>query len=150
MKLPVTGAEYLSVFLTLYVFLVVFSLFKKTELWKWFLAVMLLLFSVTHYHPQWFLWLSPFLLILAVENKKTILFSAGLFLTWFITTLLFEPSLSISLFAPVSKNLINVIPPSETINRFYDVFSFKSLVRSVAAGISLGISTLVFKNEETA
>lgn len=150
MKLSLSGAEYLSVFITGYIFLIVLCTIKKLSLWKWFLMIMLLLFGVTHYHPQWFLWLTPFLIIFMIEKPKYRLLPAVILLTWLIITLLFEPSLSISLFAPLSKNLISVKPLSETINRYYNVFDFRSLVRSVSAGISLGIAVLLFKNEETA
>lgn len=149
-KIPVSGAEYLSLFVVFYIFLLLLGTFKKLELWKWFLLVMLLFFSVTHYHPQWFLWISPLLLIETANYKKYFLLSVCLLIFWLMITFLFEPSLSISLFAPVSKSLMAVKPLSEQLNRYYDVFTLKSLIRSAAAGISLGIAVLLFKNEETA
>lgn len=147
-KIPVSGAEYLSFFVVLYLFLVGISFIKKVELWKWFLAVMLLFFSVTHYHPQWFLWLSPFLILFWVEYKKYWLLPVILLMSWTVITLLFEPSLSISLFAPVNKALQSVKPLSETLNRFYDVFDFKSLIRSIAAGISLTMVILLARDKK--
>ncbi len=148
-KLLVSGAEYLSVFVVFYIFLVGISFVKKVELWKWFLMVLLLFFSVTHYHPQWFLWISPFLIFFGVEYKKFWLLPIVLFMTWTVITLLFEPSLSVSLFAPVDKSLMSVRPLSEIINRFYNVFDFKSLIRSIAAGISLTIVVLLIRDEKT-
>ncbi len=147
-KILVSGAEYLSVFVVLYIFLLGISLIKKVELWKWFLIVMLLFFSITHYHPQWFLWVSPFLLIFWVKNRKYILLPIILFFSWLAITLLFEPSLSISLFAPVNNSLVWVKPLSETVNHYYDGFILKSLIRSVFAGVSLFMSVLMLKDEE--
>lgn len=149
-KISISGAEYLSLFVVFYVFLLLLSTFKKLELWKWFLLVMLLFFSVTHYHPQWFLWISPLLIIEIVNYKKYFLLPVCLLIFWLMITFLFEPSLSISLFAPVSNSLINVKPLSEQLNRYYDIFTLKSLIRSIAAGVSLGIAVLLFKHEETA
>lgn len=147
-KIPVSGAEYLSVFIVLYIFLLGISLVKKVELWKWFLIVMLLFFSVTHYHPQWFLWISPFLILFWVEYRKFWPLPIALLITWLVITLLFEPSLSISLFAPVNNSLQSVKPLSETLNRFYDVFAFKSLIRSLFAGLGLFMTALIMKDEE--
>ena len=138
-KLPVSGAEYLSIFVVIYVFLVVLSNFKKIELWKWFLSVMLLFFSATHYHPQWFLWLTPFLIIFWVEYQNLKIFPIILYACWFLIMIFFEPSLSIALFAPLFHPLSQTVPLSVSFSKFYDVFQFKSLIRSVFAGISLFI-----------
>ena len=138
-KMPVSGAEYLSVFVVLYIFLVGISFLKKIELWKWFLAVLLLFFSVTHYHPQWFLWLSPFLVFFWVDYPRFRIFPVSLFFCWFLILLLFEPSLSVSLFAPISYSLNEVMPLSDFLSRYYDVFQLKSIIRSIFAGVSLFI-----------
>ena len=138
-KMPVSGAEYLSVFVVLYIFLAGISFLKKIELWKWFLAVLLLFFSVTHYHPQWFLWLSPFLVFFWVDYPRFRIFPVSLFFCWFLILLLFEPSLSVSLFAPISYSLNEVMPLSDFLSRYYDVFQLKSIIRSIFAGVSLFI-----------
>lgn len=143
-KLNVSGAEYLSIFILFFVFLLFLTSLKKLELWKWFLLVMLLFFSLTHYHPQWFLWLSPFLVFLLVDYPSLRGVTVLLFICWFIIMLLFEPSLSISLFAPVFNNLSHAISFSEVIARYYDVFQLKSIVRSIFAGLALFTSVRLF------
>lgn len=147
-KIPVSGAEYLSIFVVIYVFLVVLSNLKKIELWKWFLSVMLLFFSVTHYHPQWFLWLTPFLIIFWVEYQNLKIFPVILYACWFLITIFFEPSLSIALFVPIFHPLSQTVPLSVSFSKFYDVFQFKSLVRSIFAGISLASVLLLLYHEE--
>lgn len=147
-KINVSGAEYLSIFVVIYIFILGIILLKKIELWKVFALVMLLFFSVTHYHPQWFLWLTPFLIIFIVNYKKLWIFPIILLFCWLLITLFFEPSLSIGLFAPLWKNLSNVQPLSEVFGKYYDVFQLKSLIRSVFSGISLVICFLFSRNEE--
>ena len=64
MKLPLSGAEYLSVFMVAYFVLLILatrSHNQKDSLWRFGLVLMLLFFAITHYHPQWFLWVAPFL-----------------------------------------------------------------------------------------
>jgi len=136
-KIPVSGAEYLSLFTLLYVFLFVLSLVKKGELWQWFLAVLLIFFSVTHYHPQWFLWIAPFLVIFMVEHRRLIILPLTLFFSWLLVTLLFEPSLSVALLAPISPSLVKLPALTTVINPYYDVFQLKSFLRSIFAGVAL-------------
>jgi hypothetical protein len=142
-KIPVSGAEYLSLFTLLYSFLFVLSLAKKREVWQWFLAVLLIFFSVTHYHPQWFLWTAPFLVIFMVEYRRLIILPLTLLFCWLFITLLFEPSLSVALFAPISPSLIKLPPLTEVLNHYYDVFQLKSFLRSIFAGVALLIVFLI-------
>jgi hypothetical protein len=139
-KINVSGAEYLSLFVVFYVGLLLLTNFKKMVLWKWFLMVMLVLFSLTHYHPQWFLWLSPLLVIFWAEYPDKRIYPLIFFWSWFLITLFFEPSLSISLFAPISPSLKEVTSLADLANRFFDAFLLKSLIRSVFAGAALAIS----------
>ena len=149
-KIPVSGAEYLSVFLVLYVFLILFSLVRKIDLWKWFFMTMLLFFSVTHYHPQWFLWLTPFLIIFWLEYPHLKFIPIVLLGCWFLIMIFFEPSLSIALFAPVFPQLTRIVPFSVALSRIYDIYQFRSLIRSIFAGTCLTASILLFKKDEIA
>lgn len=146
--ISVSGAEYLSLFVVGYVLFLFLAIFKKIELWRSFTLVMLLFFSVTHFHPQWFLWITPFLIIFIIEHPKLEFLPLSLLICWLIITLLFEPSLSVGLFAPLSHSLVQTVPLSTTIARFYDVFQLKSLVRSVFAGVSLATVILLLKDDQ--
>lgn len=147
-RIYVSGAEYLSLFIVCYIGLFLLASFKKLDLWKWFLAVMLVLFSVTHYHPQWFLWISPLLVIFWVECPDKKIYPLIFWGCWLLLTLFFEPSLSISLFAPIVPILRKAIPLSDLVSQFYDVFQLKSLVRSIFAGTSLAIAWPLFRGHE--
>lgn len=143
-RIPVSGAEYLSLFTVLYIFLLGLAWMRKGDLWKWFLTVMLLFFSLTHYHPQWFLWITPFLIYFLLEYSSLWIVPAVLLLGWLVLTLLFEPSLSISLFAPISPSLSKAVSLSDLINPYYDAFQLKSLIRSVFAAFSLFLLSVIF------
>ena len=146
--IPVSGAEGISIFIFLFsIFCIHIAHFgKPKDLWKYYLGVMLLFFSITHYHPQWFLWITPFLLIELIKNNfKHLWLQLGLLGSWLLITLLFEPSLNIGLFSPVFPSLQEVVPFSEVINKFYNPFQIKTFIRSAFAGISLGMTWLNFK-----
>jgi len=107
---------------------------------------LLLFFSVTHYHPQWFLWITPFLFLFLVGNfYKRILLVVILFVCWFGITLLFESSLSYGLFNPLLPDLNQTISLSDIPGKYTNIFQFKSLVRSIFAGVSL---FTIFKYEQ--
>lgn len=148
-KINISGAEYLSLFVVLYFSLLLLVNLKEIDLWKWFLAVMFVLFSVTHYHPQWFLWVSPLLVIFWVRYPDKKIYPLLCWSCWLLLTLFFEPSLSISLFAPVVPILKEAIPLTDLVGRLYDVFQLKSLIRSVFAGTALATTLpLLLSHEE--
>lgn len=137
---PVSGAEVVFPFI-LFLFIIYFLAYyskKKIPLVTHFLAILLLIFSVTHYHPQWFLWITPFLIWELVENRfRNILLVFILFVCWLVITLFFEPSLSLGLFNPLWPQLERAAGLSVLLGRYTDVFQFKSLVRSVFAATAL-------------
>jgi len=144
MKLPLSGAEYLSVFLVAYFVLLILAARVKNQkdnLWRFGLVLMLLFFAVTHYHPQWFLWMAPFLVWLWLNEKGQYRpYLILMFASWFLITLFFEPSLHIGLLAPVAPNLLKMGSLTDLVKRFYDVFLIKSLIRSFFAAIVLFLS----------
>ena len=134
---PVSGAEVIYPFIIGLLVIYLFAYFsqKKIHLVNYFLAVFLLIFSVTHYHPQWVLCITPFLIWELVANKfKNLLLTIILFVSWLMITFLFEPSLSLGLFNPLWPQLNQAPDLSVLLSRYFDVFQFKSLVRSVFAG----------------
>lgn len=153
MKLPLSGAEYLSIFVFGYFILLFFATRlanQKEILWKLGLALMLLFFSVTHYHPQWFLWLTPFLIWDIINyGKKHLSYIMILLFCYLAVLLFFEPSLHIGLFAPIAPNLIKVGSLTDLISRFYDVFLIKSLLRTLFAATAAYLIYLNFRHGST-
>lgn len=153
MKFPVSGAEAISPFVLVLIFLYFFAYYRRKRLAveHYFLTILLLVLSITHYHPQWFLWVTPFFVIeLVRRNFENWLVILTLFLAWLFITLTFEPSLSIGLFAPINPQLSSFPGLSEVLERYTDVFQLKSIARSVFAGASLYLvhSVFVGKNEK--
>lgn len=140
MKLNVSGAEGVYPFI-LGLVLIYFHAYYKGRLillGYYILAILLLLFSVTHFHPQWFLWVTPLLNWEAVTGKlKYWPILATLFFCWLFITLFFEPSLSYGLFHPIIPALKETVGLSEIIGKYYDVNLIKSIIRSVFAGASV-------------
>jgi len=139
MTLPVTAAEGIPVFLLGY-FLLLFVANKKcgqkSYLWRLGLALTLLFISVTHYHPQWFLWATPFLIWLMVEFGDKYVYPILFILVGFIVHLLFfDPSLHLGLLAPIFPTLSQLKPLEGIL--FFDQFMLRNIFRALTAATSI-------------
>lgn len=147
----VSGADILYLFIIFYLLLLfyTFRFGEFSNLWKFFLAVFLLFFSLTNYHPQWFLWITPLFIIWIAKSPKEWFYPSSLFLLFVGIALLFEPSLSIGLFAPLSPSLGEVQGLSSFVSKFFPPSQASSILRSIFAAFSIWITLdlLLFKKE---
>jgi len=80
---------------------------QKFRLWQIGLYFFLIYFATTDFHPQWFLWLMPFVVVDLVKNNMFYWQAWFLALTsWVLITLTFEASLNLGIFIPINSNLI--------------------------------------------
>ncbi|PIP85541.1 hypothetical protein COY48_00390 [Candidatus Collierbacteria bacterium CG_4_10_14_0_8_um_filter_43_86] len=108
------------------------------KLWKYYLGYFLLLFAVTHYHPQWFLWVSPFIIIELVANRwRNLWLDLTLLACYVFIVLTFDNSLSVGLFAVANQSLNNFPGIDKLLMAKTDLVFLKSSVRSLFAGVSL-------------
>ncbi len=154
MEWMMTNAEGIYPFIILTTLLVIFASQKKDLFAKipaqFYLIFFLILFSVTHYHPQWFLWITPFILIdLVMNNFKNLWSYLSLFVIYLFIVFTFENSLSVGLFAVINPNLNQFSGTANLISKFTDIFTLKSLFRSVFAGISLYLSYDLLVKKQT-
>jgi hypothetical protein len=150
MVLPVTAAEGVYPFILglIVVYCLAYYAKNKSKLTDYFLAILLITFMVTDYHPQWFIWITPLFIYKMVQEKDKILFVVLMLTTWLIITLLFEPSLSVGLFGPIIPAARTFIGFNAILAKHTDVYRFLSLVRSVFAGIAAFWLFGLFKNEK--
>jgi hypothetical protein len=136
---PVSGAEVIYPFVIAVALICFYAYYsqKKLDLAVYFIAILLATYSVTHFHPQWFLWVTPFLIWELVEDRfKNYFLVLIIFACWLVITLFFEPSLSYGLFNPLWPSLDKAVGLSEIVGKYTNVYQLKSLVRSVLAAAS--------------
>ena len=111
-QIPVSGGEAIILFLLAigFLYLVFFyEDFSYEKLWQKFLVILLPFFIFTHYHPQWLLWLTPFLIIELINTDFKHLFVVVLMFTAYLGgVFLFEASLSIGLFSAIIPSLFQI------------------------------------------
>lgn len=118
------------------------------DLWKVYLAFLLLLFSFIHFHIQWLLWVAPFFVILLTENKNYRFIGLTLILLAFSIPMLYEDkSMSVALLS-VYSYLYNLLPiPFAFVQKIYDPYVVQSVLHSILAGGSLVLIWKIFKEE---
>lgn len=127
-RIMVSGSQYLPLFFVGLFLLFWWNYYRSRDLpfWGWMAAVTLLFYSVSLYHPQWFVWGVSFLLLGLVYRPATRILGLVMFACYLITVLLFEPSLNFGLFNldfSLSSWLDGKFPPDQ----------FASLIKAVFA-----------------
>lgn len=145
-RLPLSGGE--SVYLAIALLIMLYFRFidRSGEILVYMLISLLAVLGLTHFHPQWFLWVVPLLLIVYSRFTNTQRFSVYLlYISWAATIFLFESSLQVKLFSPIFPSLTQAkglaeILPGQTL------FLLKSLVATSFFAASLYLSLSLFKN----
>lgn len=122
---------------------------KKPDLIKYWIILFAAIFSFSHFHVQWLLWIAPFLTILAVEEKE---------IAWLIF-IIFASAISIPVFYQdrfMSIDLLRIyslyfdmLPtPFTVLQKVYDPYGFQSILHSVMAGGTIVLSYKLLKEQK--
>lgn len=121
---------------------------KNIKLLNYWIILLLCIFSFSHFHIAWLLWVSPFLVILACRKPS---FSMVLFwlsvLAFMIPMIYDDRSMTISLFRTFSTWYDLIPTPFTIINKFYDSYNLQSIFHSLLAGGSAVISYKLLSKE---
>jgi hypothetical protein len=108
---------------------------RKDKLWKYYLVLLLIIFSTIHIHIQWLLWAAPFVVILLTQSRKYSLSIMLMSIAIFLVPVLYQDGfMSFSLLSEISL-MYNLVPlPFSFVQKFYDPFVVQSVLHSVFAG----------------
>lgn len=141
-------AEFNIVGLTGLVFLFFYALLvdKNINLFNYWIALFLIIFSFTHFNIQWLGWIAPFLVILSVKKPKLAVTIFILSLVAFLIPPLYnDRSMSVGLLR-VYSTLFDLLPtPSTIIQLVYDPYNLQSILHSILAGGSLAVIYKLFR-----
>lgn len=132
-QIPISGGESIILFLALVGFFYLIYLYQvRVPLWQRFFIILILFFVFTHYHLQWFLWLTPFLILELLSNNFKHIFLLILIVISFVgAVFLFDQSLSIGLFAPLNPLLYNGPSLWRLLNINIDINFLRSLFQTL-------------------
>lgn len=123
-NIPLSGNEYILIVpsLMLFFYLIYFLRERTKEDFLHFsILILLSVLTFTHFHIQWFLWVTPFLIIYSFNywNKQVKWSTIGLAVSVISMLFLFESSLQLKLLAPLfpvlenSKGLHELLPGNQ-------------------------------------
>jgi hypothetical protein len=138
--LPISGGESVILFPALLVFFYFVFLFKKIKaekLWSRFFVLLLIFFIFTHYHPQWFIWITPFLIIDLVKSglKHWPLVLLAV-ITWLGQVSFFDPGLSVWLFSPIKPELYGQPGIWESLGINYNLNMARSVLQTLFVAVA--------------
>jgi len=122
-----------------------------TSLWKTTFILLLVFFATCFFHPQYFMWLMPFLAFEVVENKKFIGLFVGQVLCLMVYTFHFGGYTSTLLLTPIKATYFKYLPtPYDIISRYYPPATFIGIFRSLFSAICLWMVYLVLRELRSA
>lgn len=152
-NLPVSGGEAILLFpvFLIFFYLLIWRKKERNFFWKIYLIPLLLFFIFTHYHPQWLIWITPFLILdLSVERFKNLLPIVLVFITWISSLFFFDPSLTVGIFAPLLPALA-VTPDIWTLLNLKVDYNFsRSMLQTIFAASSFYLIYQSFPKKENA
>ena len=122
---------------------------KKINLFNYWVALFLIIFSFSLFHIQWLLWVAPFLILIAVKkpNYSWLIFLLGI-LSFAIPILYMDRYMTVSLFRVYSTWYDLAPTPYTIIQKVYDPYNLLAVLHSVLAAGSLAMVYKVFKEKE--
>ncbi|MBL7036471.1 DUF2029 domain-containing protein [Candidatus Microgenomates bacterium] len=140
-QIPISGGESIILFLAVVMFFYLVFLYRNSSaenLWKRFFVMMLIFFTFTHYHPQWFLWIMPFFVIdLVKSNFKHWPLVAVSLLSFIALITFFDPGLTVWLFSPINPALYGLPGVWQLMGMNPDINTLRSIFHTIFVGVSL-------------
>jgi hypothetical protein len=138
--LPISGGEaiiYFPLFILFAYIVFFYGKAKLNNLWERFFILILVFFVFTHTHPQWFLWLTPFLVIDLVKSqlKHWPLVLVSL-VVWIGQVSFFDPGLSVWLFSPIKPLLYGLPGIWSGLGNRIDVNSARSVLQTIFVSVA--------------
>jgi len=121
---------------------------KKIKLFNYFVILLLIIFSFSHFHISWLLWIAPFLTILVIQ-KPSLKWPIFFWAVFAISIPLFysDRAMTISLFR-IYSTWYDLLPtPFTFIQKLYDAYNFQSMLHSVLAGLSVVMTYKLIKDD---
>lgn len=140
-QIGISGGESIILFLASLIFFYVLFLHENLDkqfIWQHFFIILLLFLTFTHYHPQWFLWLTPFLIIDLIKSEfKHIVLTLLSLISFAGLLFFFEPSLTVGLFSPIWPNLYLSESIWQQLGIGIDITLFRSIFQTIFAASAI-------------
>ncbi len=123
---------------------------KNINLFNYFFILLLFIFSFSHFHIAWLLWVAPFVVILVCKKPTLSMFFLLLTIFSFMIPMLYnDKSMTISLFR-IYSTWFDLLPtPFIVLQKFYDPNSLQTIAQSGLAGGTLVLAYKLLGKDKT-
>ncbi len=111
-------------------------------------ATMLLLFALTHFHPQYSIWIVPFLVLVIYQDNRLIAYHAIQIVLLALFTMQFGRTATWDLFLPIAGGSVQRLPdPMNIVGAFLPVNIYLGVVRSLFTAVSLWMAFAILRRQ---
>ncbi|HEY4662789.1 MAG TPA: hypothetical protein VIH07_03840 [Candidatus Humimicrobiaceae bacterium] len=152
-RLDLVAGSHGSIFIFIAVYIVIILSFlhikkKSFDILLNYCAIIYLAYlGICFFHPQYMIWVVPFLIIIFVRRKSLLYYHWVQFALLMVLLIYWGDLVTKYVFAPIDHKyfvyLTGIIP---IIERFYDSAAFVNIFRSIFTGISLWMIYLIYKD----
>ena len=121
---------------------------KKPNLFKYWIALFMIIFSFALFHVQWLTWLAPFVVILVIKRPDLTWLVLSIILIAFMVPLLYEDRFMTLGLMRAYSTLYDLLPtPFVVLQKFYDPYNLRDTIHSIMAGGSIILIYKMFRKE---
>jgi hypothetical protein len=152
-KLPLIIHDNIFIFIAAYFILIFSFLHQKNKTFELFLnysgMVYLLYVAISFFHPQYLMWVIPFIILVFVRKNSLYYYHLLQFALLMIVLIYWGDLVTKFLFAPIDiKYVLYTAGPIPIINRFYDPVKFVNIFRSIFTAVSLWMMYLIYRDNK--
>lgn len=152
-KLELIIHDRIFLFVAAYTIIILSFLHLKKKTFDIFLnycaIVYLTYVSLCYFHPQYLLWIVPFLILIFVKRNSLFYYHWIQFGLLMIILIYWGDGVTKFLLVPIdTRYFIFLTGPIPIVNRFYDPAKFVNIFRSIFTGISLWMVYLIYKENK--
>ncbi len=110
-------------------------------------TILLVMFALTHFNPQYAIWIVPFLVLAIYRDEYSIALHAGQILLLVLLTFQWGSAVTWGLFQPMVGNGVNTIPdPMTIVGALMPVNIYNGVVRTLFSTVSLWIGYRIMRS----
>lgn len=97
-------------------------------------------YATTNFHQQWFMWVLPYLVILAVKDEKTRLIGVGVVALFFIRLVEIQANVTTELLVWLAPAFDDLPKSRYLVGLAYDIHKFRNIVNSLFLAFSIFVT----------
>ena len=147
------GEDGIYPFVIGYTLILMWSLYslrgKKSSLSTPMIITLTWYYATTNFHQQWFIWVLPYLVILAVKDAKLRLLGLGVVGLFFLRLIEIQANVTNELLIWLAPAFDDLPKSRYLVGMAYDIHKFRNLINSFFVAFSLFLTAYLFKKDSS-